>query len=169
VLIYLDRSRKRRAFAEAGRVLRPGGRLSIFEPINRFSFPEPPGRLLGYDVSPIDEIASKVKSQMEAGTEEATLMDFDERDLFDWAETSGFSTVRLTLDAELTATPRSITNDWDTLLKTSGNPLSPTVGQIIDAALTKEEASALEAHLRPLVESGEGTNRLAHAYLTAVK
>jgi arsenite methyltransferase len=68
VLIYLDRSRKRRAFAEAGRVLRPGGRLSIFEPINRFSFPEPPGRLLGYDVSPIDEIASKVKSQMEAGT-----------------------------------------------------------------------------------------------------
>ena len=169
VLIYLDRDRKRRAFAEANRVLRPGGRLSIFEPINRFSFPEPPGRLLGYDVSAIDEIADKVKAQMEAGVEEATLLDFDERDLFCWAESGGFSAVRLTLEAEQTPISRSITNDWDTLLKTSGNPLSPTFGQTIAAALTSEEASILEAHLRPLVESGEGINRLAYAYLIAVK
>jgi SAM-dependent methyltransferase len=34
VLIYVDD--KARAFAEFFRVLRPGGRLSIFEPINRF-------------------------------------------------------------------------------------------------------------------------------------
>ena len=34
VLIYV--ADKRRAFAEFSRVLKPGGRLSIFEPINRF-------------------------------------------------------------------------------------------------------------------------------------
>ncbi|TMD82916.1 MAG: methyltransferase domain-containing protein, partial [Chloroflexi bacterium] len=42
VLIYVDR--KDRAFAEFFRVLRPRGRISIGEPINRFSFPEPRGR-----------------------------------------------------------------------------------------------------------------------------
>jgi arsenite methyltransferase len=169
VLIYLDREGKKRAFSEANRVLRPGGRLSIFEPINRFSFPEPPGRLLGYDVSPINEIAKKVKAEMEASTDEATLLDFDERDLFGWAESSGFSAVQLTLEAEETPKPRSITNDWDTLLKTSGNPLSPTLGQTIKAALTTEEAFTLETHLLPLVEAGQGSNRLAYAYLTATK
>ena len=169
VLIYLDREGKKRAFSEANRVLRPGGRLSIFEPINRFSFPEPPGRLLGYDVSPINEIANKVKAEMEASADEATLLDFDERDLFSWAESSGFSTVQLTLEAEQTPKPRSITNDWDTLLKTSGNPLSPTIGQTIKAALTTEEAFTLEAHLRPLIETGQCSNRLAYAYLTATK
>ena len=37
VLIYVER--KRRAFAEFFRVLRPDGRLSLFEPINRFGGP----------------------------------------------------------------------------------------------------------------------------------
>src|SRR5947207_8645204 len=35
VLIYI--ADKRAAFAEFGRVLRPGGRISLFEPINRFA------------------------------------------------------------------------------------------------------------------------------------
>jgi ubiquinone/menaquinone biosynthesis C-methylase UbiE len=169
VLIYLDRRGKSRALAEARRVLRPGGRLSIFEPINRFSFPEPPGVLYGYDVTAIDRIATKLKVAMERSAEEATLLDFDERDLFRWAEAAGFSTVRLVLEAEQTAKPRAITDDWDTLLKTSGNPLSPTFGETIEAALDEDEAAALERHLRPLVEGGEGSNRFAYAYLTALR
>src|SRR3989338_1834080 len=40
VLIYV--SAKQQAFAEFQRVLRPGGHLSIFEPINRFGHFEPP-------------------------------------------------------------------------------------------------------------------------------
>jgi arsenite methyltransferase len=169
VLIYLDREGKRNAFAEARRVLRDGGRLSVFEPINRFSFPEPRGRLLGFDVRAIDDVASKLKAAMEASAEESTLLDFDERDLFRWAELARFSTVRLTLEAEQTRETRAITDDWDTLLKTSGNPLSPTFEETIQDALDPDEAAALERHLRPLVERGEGSNRMAYAYLTARK
>ena len=40
VLIYVDD--KRASFAALHRVLRPGGRVSMFEPINRFGHPEPP-------------------------------------------------------------------------------------------------------------------------------
>lgn len=167
VLIYLDRDGKRNALAEARRVLSPAGRLSVFEPVNRFSFPEPRGRLFGYDVGAIDEIATKLKAEMEATAEDSTLLDFDERDLFHWAEVAGFSTVKLTLEAEQSAETRAITHDWDTLLKTSGNPLSPTFGQMIQAALDSEEAATLERHMRPLVERGEGSDRMAYAYLTA--
>ena len=59
VLIYV--SAKQRAFDEFQRVLRPGGQLSIFEPINRFAFPEPPGYFMGHDVTPIMEIAQKLE------------------------------------------------------------------------------------------------------------
>ena len=44
---------------------------------------------------------------------------------------------------------------------------SPTLGELIEAALTREEAQRLETHLRPLVEAGEGVMRLAVAYLRA--
>jgi arsenite methyltransferase len=44
VLIYVED--RRAAFAEFFRVLRLGGRLSIFEPINRFALPH---HLFGYD------------------------------------------------------------------------------------------------------------------------
>jgi len=39
VLIYLDD--KQPAFTEMFRVLKPGGRISLFEPINRFGSPGP--------------------------------------------------------------------------------------------------------------------------------
>ena len=44
VLIYIRN--KPAAFAEFLRVLRPGGRISLYEPINRLMFPEPPDEFL---------------------------------------------------------------------------------------------------------------------------
>ena len=43
-------------------MLKPGGRLSIFEPINRFAQPEPAHLFWRYDVKPVMELAHRVKA-----------------------------------------------------------------------------------------------------------
>jgi arsenite methyltransferase len=164
VLIYVDR--KDRAFAEFFRVLRPGGRISIGEPINRFSSPEPRGRFLGYDVMPVVEIADKLEAffDREERPKIDAMMDFDERDLIAIAERTGFGDIHLDLQADIKA-PRA--KDWNRFVRSAGNPLSPTLEEAMNASLTPEERDRFTAHLEPLVESGTGTERRAFAYLSA--
>ena len=166
VLIYVDR--KDRAFAEFFRVLRPGGRISLGEPINRFSFPEPRGRFLGYDVMRVVEIADKLEAffDREERPKISAMMDFDERDLVTMAERTGFGTIHLDLLADIKS-PRA--EDWTRFIKSAGNPLSPTLEEAVNASLTTAERDRFAAHLRPLVESGTGAQRRAFAYLSAEK
>jgi SAM-dependent methyltransferase len=166
VLIYVDR--KDRAFAEFFRVLRPGGRISIGEPINRFSDPEPRGRFLGYDVTPVVEIANKLEAffDREERPKISAMMDFDERDLIAIAERTGFGSIHLDLQADIKA-PRP--QPWTRFVQSAGNPLSPTLEEAMNASLTPTERDRLTAHLKALVESGTGTQRRAFAYLSAEK
>ena len=94
------------------------------------------------------------------------MLDFDERDLFRLAEESGFYPVRLSLEA--VAEPLA-PRDWDGFLNTSGNPNIPTLAEAMESALTDEERDRLTAELRPKVEAGRGTWRMASAYLAATK
>jgi arsenite methyltransferase len=59
VLIYM--ARKPDAFAEFFRVLRPGGRLSIFEPINSFAVARADHGLFGLDMAPVADLAAKLR------------------------------------------------------------------------------------------------------------
>src|SRR5712691_10081909 len=97
VLIYVQA--KQQALHEFFRVLKPGGRLSIFEPINRFCYPEPPHQFLGYDVTPIVAIASKVRAVFEQihPPESSPLLNFDERDRLTFAERAGFAEITMSL------------------------------------------------------------------------
>jgi arsenite methyltransferase len=169
VVIYVKE--KRRAFDEFRRVLKPGGRLSIFEPINSFSSPEPEGRFCGFDVGPVADLAEKVKSAERRLAEDATLVDFDERDLITFAERAGFRSVELIYEArvEHDARPRWLADvGWDTFLRIAPNPLAPTFGEMVDRALTPEEAKRFIGHLKPLYEAGKGTSRNAVAYVKAI-
>lgn len=166
VLIY--EAGKASAFAEFRRVLRPRGRLSLFEPINRFAFPEPSDRFSGYDVAAVIDLAAKVKAVYETIQPPGSdpMLDFDERDLVALAERAGFEEVHLHLEIDIN---RLEPRPWDVALNSSGNPRIPTLAEAMDQALTPGETERLTAHLRPLVEQGDGWRRMAVAYLWAVR
>jgi ubiquinone/menaquinone biosynthesis C-methylase UbiE len=172
VVIYVEE--KQRAFDEFRRVLKPGGRLSIFEPINRFTFPEPDGHYGGFDLTSVAPLVERVKDKYNqlAGSGESTLIDFDERDLLEFAERSGFRKVELTYEAKIERGGGAHWGSelsWETFIRIAPNPLAPSLAETIDQALTPEEAKRFVAHMRPLFESSDGTARSAAAYLRAVK
>jgi arsenite methyltransferase len=167
VLIYLGRDGKRRAFEEFYRVLRPGGRVSIFEPINSFGYPPPAGWLFGYDLTAVPELVAKLVPGP-APPADATLVDFDERDLLAWVEAAGFETIRLEYEAEIKR-GSWLSGAWETVLRMSPNPLAPTLAESLGRAFTPEERGEFERHLRPLVEAEAGRARVADAYVTATK
>jgi arsenite methyltransferase len=166
VLIYVKD--KAAALREFCRVLRPGGRVSLFEPVNRLMHQQH-GRFSGYDARPVEAIAAKVRAVYEAIQPPASdpMLDFDERDLVRHAEQAGFPEISLDLRWRIRATVRPVS--WDTFLRASGNPLIPPLGDVLDQALTAPERAAFTAALRPQVESGRGQDRVVLAFLTAVK
>ncbi len=174
VLIYV--AAKQRAFSEFYRVLKPGGRLSIFEPINRFGediFAQP-HCFAGYDVTPVMDIAHKVKAlyrQLQPG-ESDPMLNFDERDLIAYAEEAGFEEIRLELQVEVTFPRRNAALEdgaWETFLHTAGNPKIPTLEEAMRQVLTPAEAARFITHLRPLVETNQRMHRSATAFLWAIR
>src|SRR5580692_6220789 len=165
VLIYV--AAKTGAFAEFRRVLRPGGRISIFEPINTLMQECDAGVFYGYDVRPVAESAAKVQARFAALQPPGRdpMLDFDDRDLVRLAELAGFADVRLDLEVSVRRTRPPV--PWDAFLRSSGNPNLPPLGLMLEEALTLAELAAFTGHLRPLVEAGDGTDRRAVAYLTA--
>jgi arsenite methyltransferase len=166
VLIYV--SAKQRAFDEFYRVLKANGVLSIFEPINRFAYPEPPQRFCGYDVTPVVETASKLKAVYTSiqPPDADPMTDFDERDLLTCVEQAGFTRIGLELQIEIEPPDKA---SWEAFIRTAGNPKVPTIEEAMQQALTLEETEALIRYLRPLVEAKQGVNRSAVAYLWASK
>jgi arsenite methyltransferase len=102
VLIYL--TDKLPAFCEFFRVLRADGRLSIFEPINRFGYPEPDHLYRGFDATPIRDLARKLRA-VGLPPAEHPLLNFDERDLLAFAEEAGFREITLDYKAEVSSGP----------------------------------------------------------------
>jgi arsenite methyltransferase len=169
VLIYV--ADKQGCFDEFYRVLRPEGRLSVWEPINSYSgwSAHTDHTYCGYDVTPVADLAAKV-GELYSGIQPRDtdpMLDFDERDLLRAAEQSGFREihVRLSVDIE----PRLPAVTWDSFTRSAANPLIPTHAEAVAESLTPAEAERFEDHLRPLVETGQGELRHAVAHLWAAK
>lgn len=168
VLIYVKP--KDRAFREFHRVLKPGGRLSIFEPINRFNEPRDRNRAYeGYDMTPVLDIYSKIRDFYHAlqPHDSDPMLDFDERDLVDLADRAGFREIRLEYQAEIA--PRKEGGKWDVMIRRAWNPKMPTLEEAMRQLLTPEEIERYTSYARPLFESGAGRMRNAYAYLWATK
>ncbi|HEY0388889.1 MAG TPA: class I SAM-dependent methyltransferase [Gaiellales bacterium] len=161
VLIYV--ARKREAFEEFHRVLRPGGRVSLFEPINRLN-----RFLRAHEATAVQELDDRVKGVFDRlqPRDEDPMLDFDDRDLVELAERAGFERVSLTL--EMTTEPPAPAA-WNEFVDTAWNPRIPTMREVMDEVLSPAERETYEAHMRPQVEQGVGSRRMAVAYLVAVK
>jgi SAM-dependent methyltransferase len=156
VLIYVKE--KRKAFSEFFRVLRPGGRISLAEPINRETgtqFPEAIADL---------EAILRAKNALEEDPATNPMLDFTERDLLRFAHEVGFSEVHIDLRIDLE--PREPI-PWETYLSISPNPNAPTMREYLASAFTAQQSRRYEACLRPLIESGKLSERRAMAYLWA--
>ena len=169
VLIYV--ADKAKALSAMHRVLRPGGRISLFEPINRLVHPEPADRFAGFDVADVVSLAQRVKAAYARleHPDAATMLDFDDRDLARFAEGAGFE--RIHLECHIDVEPGSLTRtiSIDALLGSSPNPHAPTLSETIAEALDPPERERFIAHLARSIERGDGVRRSAVAYLTATK
>jgi len=166
VLNYVEH--KDAAFREFFRVLRPGGRLSIFEPINVFGYEQPDTTFWGLDVTPVIEAATRMKARVQQlqPPETDPMLNFDERDLFQSAERAGFTDLHLDYSARLTQWPNI---EWEVLIVSAPNPKLPTWDELMNTVLTPDEKAAFVAHVRPQVEQRSGHSKSAEAYLWAVK
>lgn len=165
VLIYVkDKAAALRAFY---RVLRPGGRVSVFEPVNVLM--RDPDRFLGYDMTPVKPLAARLEAFYESVQPPGAdpMLDFDERDLVRHAERAGFADIGLELRVTVKNGKRPV--PWDRALRMSANPLVPPLGEVLDRVLSPREIAEFTAHVKPLVESGTGRERQALAYLAATK
>ncbi|MGH9232937.1 MAG: class I SAM-dependent methyltransferase [Acidimicrobiales bacterium] len=101
VLIYV--ADKAHAASEFHRVLRPGGRVSLFEPINSQykSFAD-------VDLSDLEPARSRVLERWQRGGDPVGAMGgFDDRDLVGYFVDAGFETVALTHEIVHRRTPRA--------------------------------------------------------------
>jgi arsenite methyltransferase len=164
VLIYV--AEKDRAFAEFHRVLRPGGRLSIFEPINRYFGPKR-DRLLGVDVTGVEDLADRLVQLYDRLQPPDTdpMLNFGERDLIDLALAAGLRDVHL--DLSIAVEHRHEAASWTSFFYAPPNPLVPSLAEGVAEVMSPQEAERFVAHVRPLVESGDGVDRTAVAYLRA--
>lgn len=170
VLLYVQD--KQRVFAEIYRVLRPKGRVVMFEPITNFNTLgnlSSSDRFWGYDVTPVKSIAQKVQAIFNAiepwGTGTAT--NFDERNMFTFAQEAGFTTIKASYFMEFSS--HLVKLPWEQFLRLQLDPRLPTIQEAMQQALTASECEQFSTHLHPLVESGQGVYRGSWLYLLAVK
>ncbi len=165
VLIYV--TDKAAALREFHRVLKPGGRAILVEPVAQLQ--AEPGWFFGYDVRPIADIAAKVRL-FYAGLQtqpRGPKLDFDDRDLAGFAERAGFREVHCQLRVNVQAARPPC--PWGRFLRASPGPQLPPFGEVAAHLLDPAEAAAFAGYLKPLVESGAGHRRQAMAALIAIK
>lgn len=161
VLIYV--ADKASAFREFHRVLKPGGRISLFEPINRYGLDT-----WRFDMVPVADLAQRLRDfyRRLQPPDSDPMLDFDERGLVALCEAAGFVDIHLALHIFVRpATPQP----WDRAISIPGNPNIPPLREAMARVFTPEEAARYEAHVRPKMEAGDGTVREAVAYLAAMK
>jgi arsenite methyltransferase len=164
---------KKAAIGECFRILRPGGRLSICEPIlqdeafyvrvlrNRVEDKsQPPDRFL--------TLLHRWKAAQFPDTAEACatspITNYSERDVLNMVRAAGFNQIHLQLHIDLVP---SLITSWDVFIGSSPHPWAPSLKQIFAEKFTPDEREFLEHMVRPTVESGKNLTNDRIVYIQA--
>jgi arsenite methyltransferase len=174
VLAYV--ADKRAALREFQRVLRPGGRISMAEPIFQDeAFEASALRKLvegqpGHPDMEFLRLLLRLKAAQFPSTEDeiwkSPITNYSERDLIRFVREAGFVDVHLELHIDVLP---SLITTWDVYLNTSPHPWAPTIGRVLAEHFSDAERQAFERVLRPVIESKQSTTTDVNAYLTANK
>lgn len=142
-------------------MLRPGGRLSIFEPINAEA-----RHAYGFEVGAMEELHERVEARKQAEAERTcrSRIDFGVEDLRRAFEVAGFTSVRVLMDESGWSTVSG--EEWRKSLARAPNPLStPAVDLIRD--VLEAEADAYLEFMAAGVDRGGYRFSCPTVYLTA--
>ena len=161
VLIYVEDTSE--AARECFRVLRPGGRASFYEPVNRkgsYIFDT-------VDWSPLGDLAERVRAEGQEHALRSPLAQFDGERFARELAAAGFEAV----DVELEDPGERWTVSEETVdlrLDAIGAPGQPSLRERWSVAFTPDEVDRLVAHLKSLAGTTL-TFRRPEAYVAAVK
>jgi arsenite methyltransferase len=155
VLIYVDD--KAEAAREFARVLRPGGRVSLFEPINRRNLP----LTEAVDFSPLGDLGDRLRTWNEAlyANSDDPMLNFDESDLERFFADAGLADVEVELGADEHPIP------GERYLNQVGAPGRPTVLERWRSAFAAADVERLAA----FVAERTVPTRFPYAFVAARK
>jgi arsenite methyltransferase len=171
VLAYV--ADKTAALGEFFRILKPGGRLSIAEPILQDDafYARALRRRIEDQSLPVDRLLTLLhrwKAAQFPDTEEACakspIANYSERDLLNMVRGVGFAEIHLQLHIDVVP---SLITSWDVFLGSSPHPWAATLKQILAEQFTPEERQFFEQMIRPTVESGKNVTTDRAMYLQA--
>ncbi len=174
VLAYLPD--KLAVLREFYRVVKPGGRISIAEPICRDDALDVVALKKTVDALPagtddhISRLLYRWKITHLPGTDEGIaanpVTNYNERDLVRYAMDAGFTDIHMEFHIDVGPSP---TTSWDVLLKNPPFPWAPPLGELLYNTFTREEAQRIEQALRPLLTSGQQSFAIRTAFLSATR